>query len=124
MTSRATSSALRFFGWVTPFRVALLGTVAVILLLTAPIRIGPGDHERRESCGNALRMDLTQWRLPPPENYYDRAYQTCVSRRVDRIALAVGITSVTVLLVTGVACHRGGAVTSRKRRTRRAIRPT
>lgn len=34
------------FGWLNPFLVVLLGTVVVAFLLAAPIRIGPGDHEK------------------------------------------------------------------------------
>jgi hypothetical protein len=61
----------------------------VVLLLTVPISIGPGDHEQRDSCGNALRVNLDQWRLPPPEEYYDQAYRACTTRRINRVAGAV-----------------------------------
>lgn len=92
----------------TPSRVALLGTIVVMLLLVLPIRtFGPGDHEKK-SCGNALVLDLERWRNVPDggDRYLEPAYRACTRERVDRIALAVGIISVTGLIVTAMAARR------------------
>jgi hypothetical protein len=93
--------------WLTPSLVALLGTAVVMLLLILPIRtFGPGDHEKK-SCGNALTLDLDRWRNVPDggDRYYEPAYRVCTTERVDRIALAVGIVSMTVLVVTVMAAR-------------------
>lgn len=92
---------------VWPARVALLGTVVVVLLLILPIRtLGPGDHEQM-SCGNALMLNLDRWRNVPDggNHYFEVAYRNCTSERVDRIALAVGMVSATVLIVTVMAAR-------------------
>lgn len=91
--------------WITPSRIALFGTIVVVLLLLAPIyTLGPGDHERR-SCGNALVLDLERWRAPSLDarersDHFERAYRSCTTVRVDRVAWAVGIATMTGLLVT------------------------
>lgn len=82
------------------FVVALIGTIAVMLLLTWPIRIGPGDHEKNAICGNAWGLDLTRWQVSTGENYVEQAFHSCNAERIDRITKAVGVVSVTVLIVT------------------------
>ncbi|MGW0435762.1 hypothetical protein ACWDV4_24880 [Micromonospora sp. NPDC003197] len=86
-----------------PFHVVLLGTVVIAILLLAPIRIGPGDHEQNTSCGNALDMDLSPWRNVPQYSdkayYLDLAYKSCTTKRIDRLAQAAGVLSVTFLVV-------------------------
>lgn len=104
---RSTAARPRYTAWLNPFRVVLLGTVVVAFLLTLPITIGPGDHEQNTSCGNALRMDLNPWRTaeyaPDRQFYYERAYRSCMAARVDRVAQAVGVLSVTVLIAAFLA---------------------
>ncbi|MEU7994640.1 hypothetical protein AB0B83_04770 [Micromonospora sp. NPDC049060] len=90
----------RFDTWVTPTRVAWLGSAVVVLLLALPVHIlGPGDHEQK-SCGNALRLDLDFWAGPSDGNYWEKAHRTCNAKRIGRIGQAVGAVSVTVLAVT------------------------
>ncbi len=79
---------------------ALVGVVVVLLLLSWPIRIGPGDHEANEICGTVWSIDVTRWRDTPDGDYYDRAWRSCSGKRADRITKAVGVLSVTVLIVT------------------------
>ena len=98
------------FGWLNPFLVVLLGTVVVAFLLAAPIRIGPGDHEKNTSCGNALNMDLGPWQRVPDyvdKTYYlDMAYRSCTSKRIDRVAQAVGVLSATLLIAAALMLRR------------------
>lgn len=89
-------------GWVTPAKVALLGSFLVALLMLLPIKIGPGDHEKK-SCGNALEMNLHRWVVAGDRYYWEMAFRTCSSKRIDRIGQAVGVTSLTVLAVTLMA---------------------
>lgn len=90
----------------TPFRVALLGTAIVVFLLLVPVRIlAPGDHEMT-TCGNALVMDLDRWLGYDMEYYREQAFRRCTDNRLDRLGQAVGVTSVTVLVVTLVATRR------------------
>ncbi|MFV2104570.1 hypothetical protein [Micromonospora sp. LOL_024] len=91
--------------WVTPSRVGWLGTAAVVLLLALPIYVrGPGDHEMA-ICGNALATDLDFWAGPSDGNYWEIAYRSCNSKRIDRIGKAVGVLSITVLTVTLLAAR-------------------
>ncbi|MFG1676898.1 hypothetical protein [Micromonospora sp. NPDC049282] len=89
-----------------PFLVALLGTVVVGFRLLLPIRIGPGDHEKNTSCGNAVAMDLGPWQRfpgqPDSTHYLDLAYRACTAERVDRIAQSVAALTVTLLVVVGL----------------------
>lgn len=89
-----------------PFLTALLGAVVVAFRLLMPIRIGPGDHEKNTSCGNALAMDLGPWQRNPgqPDSayYLDLAYRACSVERVDRIAQSVAVLTVTLLVVAGL----------------------
>lgn len=99
------------------FAVALLGTIVVMLLLTWPIRIGPGDHEKNRICGNAWRVDASGWRNNLDGNYFDLAFRSCNAQRIDRITKAVGVVSVTVLIVTilGLRARRTAADDSAQR---------
>ncbi len=91
-------------GWVTPTKAAWLGSILVALLILLPIKIGPGDHEEH-SCGNALKMDLHRWAVAGDRYYWEMAFRTCSSKRIDRIGQAVGVTSLTVLAVTLMAAR-------------------
>lgn len=96
MTSSAPG---RFTTWLTPWGVASLGTVIVMFLLFIPVRIlAPGDHELT-SCGNALAMDLDEWHGNDTEmiRYREQAFERCVDNRLDRIAQAVGATTLTLV---------------------------
>ncbi|MGC9665362.1 hypothetical protein ACNTMW_02265 [Planosporangium sp. 12N6] len=105
MTTKDVPATPRYAGWRNPSWVALLGTVVVAILLILPVStFGPGDHEKK-SCGNALKLDLDQWRRPGAQEYWDSAYRACTSERVDRVAQAVGVESVTVLIVTVMAAR-------------------
>lgn len=110
-------TASRYSSERTRFAVALLGTIVVMLLLTWPIRIGPGDHEKNRICGNAWGLDLTQWRVSTGEDYFEQAFHSCNSRRIGRITKAVGVVSVTVLIVTflGLRARRNAADDSAQR---------
>ncbi|MEV5763322.1 hypothetical protein AB0L34_01910 [Micromonospora sp. NPDC052213] len=91
--------------WVTPSRVAWLGTAVVVLLLTLPISIrSPGDHETA-TCGNVLDVDLDRWAGPSDGNYWEQAYRACNSRRIDRLGKTAGVLSLTVLTVTLLAAR-------------------
>ncbi|HEX8630308.1 MAG TPA: hypothetical protein VF755_19285 [Catenuloplanes sp.] len=106
MTTGQGAVGPRYAGWLSPSRVALLGTVVVALLLVLPIyALGPGDHEKK-SCGSALKLDLGPWRGFPADDYWDRAFQACTSQRVDRVAQAVGVVSATGLVTTLLAARR------------------
>ncbi|MDO3705447.1 hypothetical protein Q3W71_27625 [Micromonospora sp. C28SCA-DRY-2] len=106
MEATAEPARSRFRTWVTPSRVAFLGTAVAVLLLTLPIHIrSPGDHETAP-CGTALALDLDRWVGPMDGNYWEQAYRTCNSRRIDRIGKAVGVLSLTVLAVTLLASAR------------------
>ncbi|HEX5598071.1 MAG TPA: hypothetical protein VFX61_18960 [Micromonosporaceae bacterium] len=99
-----TSSKIRT--WVTPSRVAWFGTAVVVLLLVLPISISrPGDHEMA-FCGNTLATDLDQFTNNFDGNYWDIAYRSCNSKRIDRLGKAIGVMSLTVLAVT-ILTHRG-----------------
>lgn len=51
-------------GWLTPVKVAWLGSAVVVLLLALPINIiAPCDHEKM-SCGNVLKTNLYPWLAP------------------------------------------------------------
>lgn len=90
----------------TPAKVAWLGSALVALILAWPINIGaPGDHEKM-SCGNVLETDLHPWRTADSDGYYwEPAFRTCNSKRIDRIGRAVGAISLTVLAVTLIAAR-------------------
>lgn len=92
--------------WLTPVKVALLGSVLVAFLLAWPINIrAPGDHEKM-SCGNVLETNLNPWRaLPSDGNYWEPAFRACNSIRIDRIGRSVAVISLTVLAVTLVAAR-------------------
>jgi hypothetical protein len=100
----------RLVSW-APSWVAVLGTAVVALLLVMPIyTLGPGDHDRK-SCGNALTLNLERWRATPVDSwerrhYWERAYRACTAVRVDRVARAVGVATVTVLIVTVMTTRR------------------
>lgn len=82
----------------------------VAILLTLPIHTrGPGDHELKR-CGNALALDLELWRFVPDggDAYFEPAFRHCTAQRVDRIALAVGVLAVTMLVAAFVAGRRPG----------------
>ncbi|AXO36290.1 hypothetical protein ACGFLT_14335 [Micromonospora chalcea] len=89
-----------------PFLVALLGAVVIAFLLLMPVRIGPGDHEKNTSCGNALVMDLNHWRDVP--DYPDRAYyldmanRSCSDGRADRAWQAAAVLVVTLIGAVGL----------------------
>jgi hypothetical protein len=106
MTTKGTPTRPRYAAWLGESLVALLGTVVVVLLLTLPIRtFGPGDHEE-QSCGNALTLDLDRWRDTTDGDYWDGAFQDCTTQRIDRVAIAVGAVSVTVLILAVMAAWR------------------
>jgi hypothetical protein len=105
MTTKDVPAKPRYSAWLNPSWVALLGTVVVALLLTLPISaFAPGDHEE-DSCGNALTLDLERWRSSGSKEYWDSAYRDCTAQRVDRVTRAVGVVSVTVLIVTVMAAR-------------------
>lgn len=89
-----------------PFLVALLGAVVIAFLLLMPVRIGPGDHEKNTSCGNAVVMDLSPWRYVPDypdrDYYLDMAHRSCWDGRADRIAQAVAVLVVTLVAAVGL----------------------
>ena len=87
--------------WLGPVQVAAAGAAVVALLLIWPIQIRAGDHETN-SCGNALSADLSRWRNNADGPYRDQAHRACTTRRVDRVALAVGVLAVVVLGVTAL----------------------
>ncbi|GAB2932703.1 hypothetical protein GCM10027280_20490 [Micromonospora polyrhachis] len=111
MTSGIDAPKRRYLSWLRPFHVVLLGTVVIAILLLAPIRIGPGNHEKDTSCGSAFDMDLSPWRSVPHDSeqayYLDLAYKTCTIRRIDRLAQAVGVLSVTFLIVAFMTRRSG-----------------
>jgi hypothetical protein len=88
--------------------IAWISAVVVALLLFVPIRIlAPGDHEKR-SCGNALSMDIVAWRVAADggETYYEQAFRGCTEGRVDRLAKATAVISVTVPVLAFVYLRR------------------
>lgn len=92
-----------------PSRVGLaaISTVAVLLLVLAPIRTyAPGDRESRMSCGNALSLDLRPWAAPSDGDYLTPAFRNCTDQRGDRLAGAVVIMSVTILLLAATTARR------------------
>ncbi|RKN20008.1 hypothetical protein D7147_13950 [Micromonospora musae] len=95
--------------WLSPLLV-LLGTIVVAFLLISPIRIGPGDHEKYASCGNALSMDLSPWANAPNSEdkryYWEMAHRICTTERIDRVAQAVGALSATLLISAVVVVRR------------------
>lgn len=95
---------------VAPFLTALLGAIVVLLLLSWPIRIGPGDHEANKSCGTAWSINVTQWRNTPDGDYYDQAWRSCSGKRADRTTQAVAAGSVILLAVAflGMRARRRG----------------
>lgn len=100
MGTEAAPCMVRSVGWLAPVWVALAGVVVILALLFWPIStLGPGDHER-ERCGNALSLDLDQWRDVPDGEYLERAFRHCTGQRLDRIAQAVALGSATFLTVT------------------------
>ena len=106
VTTKPVASRPIWAAWLSPSRVVLLGTVVVALLLTMPISVRrPGDHEQM-SCGTALRLDLG-----PSEDYADeydaweRAYKACTADRITRVAQAVGVVSVAMLIATLLAAR-------------------
>jgi hypothetical protein len=83
--------------------VAVAGLAVVAFLLLWPIStLGPGDHETK-SCGNALSLDLSRWRVPSDGDYWERAYRACTTQRVDRLAECVAVVSLTALLTLVLA---------------------
>jgi hypothetical protein len=79
----------------SPSWIAIAGAVVAVVLLLLPIWIlGPGDHETK-SCGNALSMNLDRWRNVPDGNYWDRAHRACTTQRIDRVAWALLVVTVT-----------------------------
>ena len=97
----------RRFAWLTPSRIALAATLAVALLLLLPIRtFGPGDHEK-ESCGNALRLDLDPWiGGDPADGYWEKAWRACTAQRVDRLADSAAVMTITILAITVMSTGR------------------
>jgi hypothetical protein len=95
----------------------LLGTVVVALLLTMPISVRrPGDHEQM-SCGNALKLDIGRSDDYADEHdAWERAYRACTADRITRVAQAVGVVSVTLLIAT--------LMTARTRRRSSSGEPT
>jgi hypothetical protein len=104
----------RWFAWLTP-RIALAATVVVALLLLLPIRtFGPGDHEK-ESCGNALRLNLDPWiGGDPADGYWEKARRACTAQRVDRLAESAAVMTITILAVTVTAAARRATVSVRR----------
>jgi hypothetical protein len=87
--------------------IAAASTVAVFLLLLVPIRTyAPGDTESKESCGNALSLNLRRWSGPADGDYLTPAFRSCTSQRQDRLAAMAVIISVTVLALSGIAARR------------------
>ncbi|OJF14018.1 hypothetical protein [Couchioplanes caeruleus] len=82
--------------------MAAIGVALVALLLIWPIgiRTGGGDHATPRICGNAFAGDVSQWHNDGDGPYRDLAYQACTTRRVDQVAMAVGVLAATVLGVT------------------------
>ncbi len=103
MNTTTAPTRLRYIAWLNPSWVSFLGAAAVMLLLLMPISaLGPGDHEEK-NCGNALALNLQAWRVAPSEEargYWETAFRSCTSQRVDRLAQALGVVSVTILIVT------------------------
>lgn len=95
---------------VAPFVTALLGTAVVLLVLSWPIRIGPGDHEANEICGTAWSIDVSRWHNNADGDYYDRAWRSCSSKRADRTVQAVAAGTLTMLAVVylGMRARRRG----------------
>jgi len=97
--------------WLTPMRLALASAVVVALLLFLPIRIlGAGDHEK-QSCGNAVSMNLRPWYPSPTSGepnagYFDQAFKSCTSVRIDRLSEAVIVMVLTLLGVTALSRRR------------------
>ena len=79
--------------------------IAVLLLL--PIRtFAPGDHEKR-SCGNVLHLDLAPWvGGDPADGYWEKAWRSCNSQRIDRLADSAAVMTVTILAITALATRR------------------
>jgi hypothetical protein len=106
MTTGTVSTKSRYVTMVSPVAVALVGTIVVMLLLLFPIyTLGPGDDEEQR-CGTALSIDLDRWRGYPAEDYFEKAQRICSGKRIDRIAEAVGVESVTVLLTVTLMVWR------------------
>jgi hypothetical protein len=105
-----TTPTRRRFAWLTPSRVALAATLVIALLLLLPIRtFGPGNHEK-ESCGNAVRLNLDPWiGGDPADDYWAKAWRACTAQRVDRLAESSAVMTLTILAVT--------VMTSRRRRS-------
>jgi TRAP-type uncharacterized transport system fused permease subunit len=84
--------------------------IVVALLLFLPIRIfAAGDHEKR-SCGNAVGMDITAWRGGEAgDHYFETAFRACTTERVNRLAEAVAVISVTILALTLISAARRNA---------------
>ena len=103
----AKTSARRRFAWLTPSRVALASTLLVALLLLLPIRtFAPGDHEK-QSCGNALWLDLDPWiGGDPADGYWEKAWRSCTAQRVDRLAESAAIMTLTILALTVLTARR------------------
>lgn len=107
MTSDITDGHRRLFAWVSPVRVAVLATLVVALLLVLPIStFAPGDHEKM-SCGNTLELNLRPWLGVPgsPDDpsgkaYWEQAYRSCNSQRIDRLVASVAVITFTGLTVT------------------------
>jgi hypothetical protein len=92
-----------------PRWTAVGGALVVTLLLLFPIRtFAPGDHEKT-GCGNALSIDLRSWpggRDEESRRYFEAAFRSCTSQRVDRLAQSVAVVSLTVVLVTLLSRRR------------------
>jgi hypothetical protein len=107
VTINAAAPVRRFAAWLSPLRVALLGVVVVALLLLLPISVPePGDHDAMAGCGNALEVDV----VPPVglegseyHFYWAEMFERCTTARITRIAQAVGVVSVTLLVMAFMA---------------------
>ncbi|MGC9668437.1 hypothetical protein ACNTMW_18005 [Planosporangium sp. 12N6] len=105
--TETTTPTRRRFAWLTPSRVALASTLVVALLLLLPIRtFAAGDHEK-ESCGNALRLNLDPWLGgDPADGYWEKAWRACTAQRVDRLAESAAVMTLTILAVTVMTTRR------------------
>ena len=93
--------------WPAEIRIAAVSAAAVLLLLLVPIRtFSPGDRETKESCGNALSLDLRPWAGPSDGDYLTPAFRSCTVQRGDRLAATVVIVSLTCLVLSAMAVRR------------------
>jgi hypothetical protein len=111
VTIKAIAAWPGYAAWLNPSRVALLGTVVVALMLTLPVRVpAPGDHETM-SCGNALKLDIGRAQ-DYADDYWAQTNRVCTNHRITRVAQAVGVVSVTILIATLMTARMRGRSSS------------